>query len=160
MFYDYPNLFENEINPILSYYEDMTTRKSLERRMLSRVPFIIYDPSGEDLITPQTISLVRAHNSIARTVANLFGLNQTYYFGVNALSDTKTLVYNPRNFDIFVDGLTISGQSIEYVIDDGYENIYDYEKMGVIVDAFRSEKDFNDKLLKTEIFPKLFKEDD
>ncbi len=155
MFYENSELFENSINPVLTYDENEVVRKLHERRMLSQVPMMIYDAASETSIEPQTISLVRAHNSLARTIATLFGCEQTYYFGVNALSDTRTFAYNPRNFDIFVDGFTISGQSIDYVIEKGYEDIYNFDKMGDIVEAFRRKKDFNDKLLKSEIFPKL-----
>lgn len=156
MFYDYPNLFQNSINENIKFIDNETSRKLLERRMLSEVPFIIYDPSEEsrDILPPQTISLVRAHDSVCRTLATLFDLNPTYYFGINALSDTESFTYNPRNFDIFVDGLTISGQSMDYYIEDGYEDIYNLPMLEKIVEAFRDQKDFNDKLLKSEIFPK------
>lgn len=157
MFYENPELFTNTINQNISFEEDEISRKLLERRMLAQVPMIIYDPSGasHEILPPQTISLVRAHNSISRTLATLFGLNPTYYFGINALSDTRTIAYNPRNFDIFADGLVISGQSIDFVIEKEYEEIYDLEMLEKVVEAFRRQKDFNDKLLKSEIFPKM-----
>ena len=157
MFYENPELFTNTINQNISFEEDEISRKLLERRMLAQVPMIIYDPSGasHEILPPQTISLVRAHNSISRTLATLFGLNPTYYFGINALSDTRTIAYNPRNFDIFADGLVISGQSIDFVIEKEYKEIYDLEMLEKVVEAFRRQKDFNDKLLKSEIFPKM-----
>lgn len=154
MFYDYPHLFENSINNNIEFLEDDITRKLVERRMLSEVPFIIYDPSGEshDILPPQTISLVRAHDSVSRTLATLFGLEPEYYFGINMLSDSLSFAYNPRNFDIFADGLTMSGQSLDYHVEPGH--VYDLELLERVVEAFRHKKDFNDKLLKSEIFPK------
>lgn len=156
MFYDYPLLFNNPINGTISYLDNEISRKLLERRMLSEVPLIIYDPSGEshEVLPPQTIELVRAHDSVCRTLATLFDLDQEYYFGINALSDSRTFAYNPRNFDIFADGLTISGQSLNYYIDPGFEAAYDLEMLENVVEAFRDKKDFNDKLLKSEVFPK------
>lgn len=151
MFYENPSIFKNDINEMLSYTSDEIERKLLERRMLSNIPFIIYDPSGES-IEAQTISLVRAHNSTARTLAELFGLEATYYFGVNALSSARTITYNPRNFDIFADGLIISGQSEDYVVLEGFEDFYDLRKLKFVLEEFRREKDFNDKLLKSKIF--------
>jgi phosphoglycerol transferase MdoB-like AlkP superfamily enzyme len=157
MFYENPELFKNSVNPNITLEENEISRKLLERKMLAQVPMIIYDPSGasHEILPPQTISLVRSHSSISRTLANLFGLDPTYYFGINALSDTLTFAYNPRNFDIFADGLIISGQSIDFVIEKEYQEFYDLEKLEKVVEAFRKQKDFNDKLLKSEIFPKI-----
>lgn len=160
MFYENPDLFTNEINEMISYSADITQRKFLERRMLSNVPFIIYDPTSDETspLQPQKISLVRAFNSTSRTIAELFGLNPTYYFGINALSSSQTLVYNPRNLDIFADGLTLSGQSLDYVVDAEKADFYTPTKIAAILEEFRKQKDFNDKLLISKIFPPLEEE--
>jgi len=157
MFYENPDLFANDINEMISYSANVTQRKLSERRMLSNVPFIIYDPTSSESspLQPQRISLVRGFNSTSRTIAELFGLNPTYYFGVNALSSSQTIVYNPRNLDIFADGMTISGQSLDYIRDESLVDFYTPAKIDAVLEEFRKLKDFNDKLLISKIFPPL-----
>ncbi|HPX84007.1 MAG TPA: LTA synthase family protein [Bacilli bacterium] len=156
MFYENGALFQNEINEIITD-SDLPTQILLERRMLSNIPFFIYNPNYEAesaLLPAQTINLVRGTNSTVRTLASLFGLSTEYYFGVDALSSQKTFTYNPRNHDIFVDGMTISGTSQEYIInDDAYQDFYTEQKRQEILRVFQSHKDLNDKILKYEIFP-------
>ena len=156
MFYENPHLFSNEINPIIEA-NDSKLQILLERKMLSNVPLIIYDPAynEESILKAQTIPLVRGFESASRTISNLFGLNPVYYFGVDALSDAVTFTYNPRTLDIFADGIVISATSKEYVITDPtYQDFYTTEKIDSIIQAFLEYKDFNDKILKYEIFPK------
>ena len=161
MFYEKPELFSNEINKILLPIADPIEQSLAERGLKQNIPFIIFDPSGNiiyegGVLEPQTISLVRGTNSTARTISNLFDLNPEYYFGVDALSNAKTFAYNPRNFDIFIDGAIISEQSGDYyVFDDDYLEIYTEKKIQDIIKAFQEYKDFNDKLLKYKVFPLL-----
>jgi len=156
MFYENDEILTNDINEKFRYVEDEDQRKLLERRFMANVPCIIYDPSytedSVDSLEPQTIPLVRGISSTTRTLANLFGLEQTYYFGVDAMSDARTFTYNPRNNDIYADGIIISGQSLNYVIDEGYEDFYTQKKIDSIVESFLNYKDFNDKILKYKIF--------
>ena len=158
MFIESPELFANEINDVSFSVEDQLSKRLLQRHFLQNVPFIIYDPSGEIIkeggdLEPQVVSLVRGTNCTARTVANLFGLDSKYYFGVDALTDAPTFTYNPRNHDIYVDGMIISGQSEDYFIfDEEYVSIYDEDKRKEILEIFHDYKDFNDKLLKYKVF--------
>lgn len=156
MFYENNEIFQNEINDLI-VDSGLPTQILLERQMLSNIPFIIFNPNYEEestLLPAQTISLVRGTTSMVRTMASLFGLDPEYYFGVDALSDQKTFTYNPRNHDIFADGIVISGTSQDYVIfDEAYQDFYNYEKRQAIIKAFQNYKDLNDKVLKYEIFP-------
>ncbi|MGD9886928.1 MAG: LTA synthase family protein [Bacilli bacterium] len=156
MFYENNKIFQNEINDLI-VDSGLPTQILLERQMLSNIPFIIYNPNYEEestLLPAQIISLVRGTTSMVRTMASLFGLDPEYYFGVDALSNQKTFTYNPRNHDIFADGIVISGTSQDYVIfDEAYQDFYDYEKRQAIIKAFQNYKDLNDKVLKYEIFP-------
>jgi hypothetical protein len=151
-------MFQNDINEKITD-NGLVTQILKEREFLANVPFIIYNPSYNeetDILKAQTIDLVRGSTSTTRTVASLFGLSQEYYFGVDALSTQKTFTYNPRNLDIFADGIIISGTSEGYVIlDPFYESFYTKQKRDAILEAFRQQKDFNDKLLKYKIFPPL-----
>lgn len=159
MFSENPELFHNEINDVAIDTDSQLERRLLQRRFLQNIPFIIYDPSGEiikedGILPPQIISKVRGTNCTARTIANLFGLDAKYHFGVDALSDAVTFAYSPRNHDIYVDGMIISGQSEDFCIfDDAYADIYDEAKRKEIIEIFHDYKDFNDKLLKYKIFP-------
>ncbi|MGD9605415.1 MAG: LTA synthase family protein [Bacilli bacterium] len=156
MFYESNDMFQSDINDLI-VDSGLPTQNLLERRMLSNIPFIIYNPNYEnesDLLPSQTINLVRGTTSTVRTMASLFGLSQEYYFGVDDLSSQRTFTYNPRNHDIFADGIVISGTSQEYVLfDDQYASFYTYEKRQEIIVAFQRYKDLNDKILKYEIFP-------
>lgn len=161
LFYQSPELVRNDINPVIEYIDDEYLRAMFNRRFLSNIPFIIYDHSYQEkatsnAITPQKIELVRGTSSTANTLANLFGLNAEYFFGIDALSNSKTYSYNPRNLDIFADGVIISGQSRKYlIVDEEYSDFYTKDLINQIVNDLLDYKDFNDKVLKYEIFPKL-----
>lgn len=156
LFYQNPNILKNDINDMISYVYNLENRVMQNRLFNANIPLIIYDPSSNPLITPQKISLVRGSNTLARTISHLFGLDAEYYFGVNALSDAITYSYNPRNLDIYADGIIISGQSETYfVYDEKYLDYYDDKKVKEIIDIFRRYKDFNDKLIKYKVFPEL-----
>ena len=91
-------------------------------------------------------NLVRAHD--LRELATLLA-------GPNIILESRAsdseFAYNPRNFDI-LGRATMSGQSLDYHVEPGH--VYDLELLERVVEAFRHKKDFNDKLLKSEIFPK------
>lgn len=151
MFYDNKELFSNDINDIIEYGEK--NQELAERRMLLEVPFIIYDGSEETLFQEEAYHLVRSHNSILRTICNLFNLDNKYSFGVDILGSEATYGYNPRNMDILLDNVTISGISQEVY----YDKDYDSEELsivqieGIINDVYEY-KDFNDKVLKYSLF--------
>ena len=90
------DILSNDINNQV-IFGDMDT---VNRRMLLEVPFIIYDGSESVEFSEEPISLVRSHQSVARTIANLFDLDNQYSFGVDMLSSEKTYCYNPRNIDV------------------------------------------------------------
>ncbi|HKM29855.1 MAG TPA: sulfatase-like hydrolase/transferase [Bacilli bacterium] len=150
MFYETPELFINEINPIIVYDDDKTCRNLREQQFLLTVPFFIYDASEAENVPSQTISLVRGHESIKRTIANLFGLDAEYFFGVDILSDSKAACYNPRNLTVITDGMVISGSSQKRF----YYNEYSYsnnEAFQIVAGALKY-KEVNDKILQYNLF--------
>lgn len=156
LFYQNRRILKNDINPMINYVYDNEERIFQNRAFNANIPFIIYDPATNPVIDAKIIDLVRGTNSIARTIANLFGLDSDYYFGVDALTNVKTYAYNPRNLDIYADGIIISGQSLDYYITDPeYKYYYTQERIDAIVEKFREYKDFNDKLIKYKVFPPL-----
>lgn len=156
MFYENRQELRNEINPMIQYINDENDRIMQNRLFMANIPFIIYETSNSKLIEPKKIELVRGTSSTTRTIANLFALSQDYYFGVNALSNSKTYVYNPRNLDIYADGIIINAQSRKYfIVDKSYQQFYTEEKIEEIIKNFLEYKDFNDKLIRYRIFPKL-----
>lgn len=150
MFYQTPELFINEINPIIKYVEEEAERNLLEQQFLLNVPFFIYDASESGNLPAQTISLVRGHESIKRTIANLFGLNAKYYFGIDVLSENKTTCYNPRNLTIIADGIVISGSSQKACYID--ENRYNKTKINRIISGTLDYKSMNDKIFRYKVF--------
>ncbi len=150
MFYQTPELFTNEMNPIIEYVEEESSRNLLEQQFLLNVPFFIYDVSESGILPPQTISLVRGHESIKRTIANLFGLDAEYYFGIDILSDDKTSCYNPRNLTILADGIIVSGSSKKKVFTDQY--VYTDAEIDRIILGTLEYKNMNDKIFKYKIF--------
>ena len=101
MFYENKDILSNDINDMLE--EGNEYQELIERRMLLEVPFIIYDGSETTEFSLAPYHLVRSHNSISRTISNLFNLDNKYSFGVDILSDEVTYGYNPRNMDIILD---------------------------------------------------------
>lgn len=157
MFYDNKELFSNDINEIIEYGTE--NQDLIERRMLLEVPFIIYDGSEEVIFQEEAYHLVRSHNSVLRTISNLFNLNNKYSFGVDILGNETTYGFNPRNMDILLDGVTISGISQEAY----YDKTYNGKKYSLIqikdtIDRVYNYKDFNDKVLKYGLFKENDKE--
>jgi len=156
LFYQKKINLRNNINDMISYVSNLENRVMQNRLFNANIPLIIYDPATNPRINFEKISLVRGQNTLARTIASLFDLNPEYYFGVNALSDAKTYAYNPRNLDIYADGIIISAQSETYYIyDEKYQHYYTNEVVKDIIEKFKKDKDFNDKLIKYNVFPPL-----
>lgn len=156
LFYQREDILKNDINSLLKYVSDQENRLMQNRMFNANIPLIIYDPADIPLITPKIFSLVRGTSTVARTIANLFALSPDYYFDVDALSDAPTYSYNPKNMDIYLDGIIISGQSLKYyVYDEIYLDYYSKERISSIVKQFQNYKDFNDKLIKYKLFPPL-----
>lgn len=151
MFYDNKELFSNDINDIIEY--GTINQELAERRMLLEVPFIIYDGSEKTLFQEEAYHLVRSHNSILRTICNLFNLDNKYSFGVDILGNEVTYGYNPRNMDILLDNVNISGISQEVYYDKNYdsEKFTNVQIEEIINDVYEY-KDFNDKVLKYGLF--------
>ena len=150
-----PELFINDINGVYGKdYAQSEKSKISERRFEQNIPFIIYDKSKT--ISPRTISYTRGQTDIFRTLANLFGIKQEYYFGNDAFIDIDTYVYSPRTGDIFIGDMAISSSSFEYF--NAYPPIkYDSEYRKKVIEEYQGYKDFNDKLLEYELFPKIIK---
>lgn len=86
----------------------------------------------------ESTSLVRSQRDIKRTVANLFGLNAKYNFGIDILTTDRTIAYVPLTMDVFTDDfhLNYRGEKInneEFELDitefknafDRYKNLND-----------------------------------
>lgn len=156
MFYQSSDILFNGINDMIEYTYNPEDRVLQNRLLNANIPFIIYDPSSNPVITPEIKPMVRGTNTASRTISSLFNLDPEYYFGIDALSEAKTYAYNPRNLDIYADGIIISGQSLEYyIVDQSYKDFYTKDKIDNIIDKFREYKDFNDKLIKYRVFPPL-----
>ncbi len=151
MFYDNSDILSNDINPLLT--KSNLDQSIEERQMLLEVPFIIYDGSEKTTFSKTPYTLVRNHNCVLRTLANLFNLDNKYAFGVDCLGDELYFSYNPRNMDILVDGVAISGISQEAFYDKNYngKKLTTKEIEEIINRVYRF-KDFNDKVLKYGLF--------
>lgn len=153
MFYENKDILSNDINDI--FEKGSVNQELVERRMLLEVPFIIYDGSEKAVFSEEPYHLVRSHNSVLRTISNLFNLDNKYSFGVDALSDEVTYGYNPRNMDILLDGATISGVSEEIYYEKKYHGKeYTISEVQDVIDTVLKYKDFNDKVLKYGLFRK------
>ena len=142
------SILTNDINPFEeAIYTFPNIVSSYAYRKLSQeVPFIIYEAGDDKIIDPQVISLVRGETDIYRTFSNLFGLSSKYYFGVDALSNEPSLIYNPRNLDVFTDKFFMSLPPMEtYHPDHAYFPVEDINHYAEIV---KKQKDYNDKILK------------
>jgi|LSQX01.1.fsa_nt_gb phosphoglycerol transferase MdoB-like AlkP superfamily enzyme len=148
------NLFRNKFREM---YEVELGEKDLEgrfvqRMLLSRIPFVIYDHNRTEGTLIQ--DKVRNTTVVSRTISNLFNLKQEYYFGIDGLSNQPFFAYCPRNNNIYIKDMIISSQSGEYFDCDGNIN-YDQYRREVIIKRYKELKDFNDKLLELKIFPPL-----
>lgn len=156
LFYQKPELLKNDINEMITYVFNLENRVMQNRLFNANIPLMIYDAASDPKVEAEIITFARGTNTLARTISYLFDLDPEYFFGVNALSDAPTYSYNPRNLDIYADGVIISGQSQTYFIyDDKYLDYYDDDKIIEIIETFRKYKDFNDKLIKYKVFPPL-----
>lgn len=155
-FFTNRNTFTNELNPItflnpgLEEYE----KKLLYRLTNQQVPFIIYDRSGAD--ETHIITKVRSEVDICRTIHDCFNLERVYRFGVSILSGVEGFCYNPRNGDIFTEDFVLSSVSREVYFFD--ENKKSNKALNTALNRYFSYKDFNDKLLKYNIFKEVFGE--
>lgn len=141
IFYNYPEKFRNKINPLIEYNKDDS--QLLEYEFLNNVPLIIVDRK----LSGKTISLTRSSVSLHTTICNLFGLNQKYYFNVDALSNERSYAYNPKNELIFTDGMILSSTNKKYIItNNNFKN--DIDKL---IRDYRSLRDLNDKILKYDL---------
>lgn len=159
MFLDNPEIFINDVNGVygVDYAKEDEDQKLASRRFMQNIPFIIYD--GSNSLEPQIISKVRGTTDVSRTLINLFNLGPKYYFGVDALSNAPSYIYNPRSQDIITDDLMISSTSLEqFILNDHVE--YTDEELKKYINIYRVYKDFNDKLLKYKLFPPLNFEED
>ncbi|MDD2681733.1 MAG: sulfatase-like hydrolase/transferase [Bacilli bacterium] len=148
-------IFENDINGVFG--KDFAVEGNnivAERRFEQNVPFIIYDKTKT--IEPRVISYSRGQTDIYRTLANLFGLEQQYYFGQDAFIDVDHFVYSPRTSDIFIGDMAISSSSYEFF---SVSSVVKYDSLDRkrIIEEYQKYLDFNNKLLEYELFPKVSK---
>jgi lipoteichoic acid synthase len=151
------NLFRNKFRELYEVEQGLKDLDGhvVQRTLLSRVPFMIYDHTRTE--EPLFQNNVRNTTVISRTITNLFDLTQEYYFGIDGLSDQPFFAYCPRSNNIFIEDMVISSQSGEYFDGDGDINYNQYER-SVIINNYKQLKDFNDKLLEYHIFPALEEE--
>ncbi len=144
--FDNLNIFKNDLNS-LEYPTDLVSQKMLIRKYNSNIPLIIYQKD----LKADVIENVRSEVDLKRTIANLYGLESKYNFGIDALSSNKTFSYNPRNLDIFIDGAIISAQSGEIYI---YDKNYNYNKsfINLLTKNFKEFRLLNNNILKSKIF--------
>ncbi len=140
MFYNYPEKFNNTVNGIITYGHD--NQLLYEYELLNNVPLIIID---EKLIGRQ-ISLVRSNQTLQSTIVNLFGLEQKYYFSIDALSDKQDIAMTTKTELVFYDGVVISYASKKYVKLD--EEEVDIEQL---LKKYEYYKDLNDKIIKNDL---------
>lgn len=148
------DVLENEMNP----FEEELFASSFEhgnyayRKLAQEIPFIIYEGATTKSLNPEVISLVRGETDIYRTVANLYNLDSQYYFGVDALSDANSFIYNPRNLDVFFNDVVLFVQSETiYTPSSAYLSQSELQKR---IAAVREFKSWNDKLLKYKNYKK------
>lgn len=155
-FFDNKDAFVNELNPISFLNSDLEEyeKKLLYRQTNQQVPFIIYDKSGVD--ETNVITKVRSETDICKTIHDLFNLTRVYKFGRSIISDEDGYCYNPRNGDIFTENFVTSSVSEEvYFFDDENKSM---QELNQALDYYFDYKDFNDKLLKYNIFTEVFSE--
>ncbi len=146
MFYDYPEKFKNTINPIITDGHDNQLLYQYE--LLNNIPLIIVD----ELLNTKKVSLVRSNQTLQSTIANLFGLNQDFYFSIDALSEEQDIALTTKTELVFYDGVVISYASKEYIVlDDNYTNINEE-----LLQRYQEYRALNDKILKND----LLKRDD
>ena len=135
----------NEINPMLPILSDVFNPDHIYyiRKIGREIPFIIYEPTLSPVLTPKVYSEVHSEVDIFRTVANLFGLEPDYYFGVDCFSDEPGLAYNPRNMDCFSDEGMIIFPSEEV-----YGSLIPLSRIQELIEMFKHIKDMNDKILR------------
>lgn len=146
-FIEHQSIFTNALNPFDPLLFDVLNplNKLAYRKIAQEIPFIIYECQEEKLLSPQTISKVRGEVDIYRTLSNLFGLTSKYYFGVDALSDAPTFIYNPRNLDVFTDSMMLAVPSGEAIYESSEAT---QETLSFLSQITRVKKDMNDKILK------------
>ncbi len=127
-----------------------------QRKLLLEVPLIIYDGSEKVKFDKENYLLVRNHTTLLSTISNLFNLDMNYVFSIDAFSSEKMYCYNPRNIDIIIDGAILSGISREILYDSKYNGkIYTQKEIEKIINDVLRYKNFNDSLLKHQIFKKI-----
>lgn len=142
------SLFKPELTSILKAGGRLQSNQLPEfeyRKEMGKVPFIIHAPS---ILPAQEISLVRGTIDVYPTMVNLFGTYPTYKFGIDALSDQSTFIYNPRNLDLFFDGYMVSAPT---------KKIYYYQEQTPVdylslIRQFESFKYKNDLLIRMNAF--------
>lgn len=139
------SILENEINPILPLIGETEDENHIfyARELSREVPFIIYEATTNPLITPSIYSKVRCSIDIFRTLANLYDLIPTHYFGNDCFSDAPGIAYNPRNMDCFTDEGMIILPSEQV-----YGNEISQERLQELIEIIKELKGMNDKVLR------------
>ncbi len=102
------------------------------------VPLIIMSNDTDLSAYNESTNLVRGQSDLKRTISNLFGLDQTYYFGVDVLTLDKTVTYMPLTMDVFTDEFHLNYRGEEASIDLTIEEITEFK---LLFDQFKAEND-------------------
>jgi phosphoglycerol transferase MdoB-like AlkP superfamily enzyme len=104
---------------------------------------------NESLFTPTVDHTVHGTVDLYSTLANLYGLDYPYAFGVDMLSDEPAFVYCPRNEDIFFDDVIILAPSKK-----AYNKALYAEDIAKYYNLWAKQKEINDLILRTKYFAK------
>lgn len=147
VFYDYPEKFRNDINPLITNNHD--NQKLYEYEFINNVPFIIANP----ILKSKKISLTRSNTTIQSTICNLFGLEQEYYFSIDALSDKQDIALTTKTELIFYDGIVMSFASENYIVTSDKWSI-DEKLLESLLKKYQQQRDLNDKILENDLLRK------
>lgn len=136
------SLFKKDIEGIL----DKKLTDIEYRQIMQKVPCLIY---AKGLIYPGIDSSVHSTVDLYPTMANLFGLDYQYRFGVDMLSDEPTYVYSPRSLDIFFDDFIYIYPTKKVI---KLKNNINDEKITQLIQHFEYQKRMNDLILNKKYF--------
>lgn len=120
------------------------------QKLSHNIPLIIASNNYDLSPYNNSTNLVRGQTDIKRTVANLFGLNEKFTFGVDILTTDKTITYVPLTMDIFTDDFHLNYRGRET----DNSNMTD-EQINDFINIFDRFKTVNDLILHNNIFKDL-----
>jgi phosphoglycerol transferase MdoB-like AlkP superfamily enzyme len=135
------SLFQKDLESILG--RKLTDGMEL-RLIMQNVACFFYN---ESLFTPEVDHTVHGTIDLYQTLANFYGLDYPYTFGVDMLSDEPAFVYCPRNQDIFFDDFILIAPSKR-----AYDKKLSASDITKYYDLWARQKEINDLILRTKYF--------